>query len=544
MRSLQPEHDETLEFAEANATLRRILGAIEEYVYTGEFLRSEGAYRLIFAGPCRERFLGLTADEARTAVWAHYVHPEDVGIFEAAHERAISSSVLDVQYRMVGADGVVRWVRDRGRIRHDHPRYFLDGSVLDVTAVRTSQRELEAARADADRLAHMDPLTGLANRRSLPERLTRLTTTRGLGVLAVDVDHFKHINDFFGHASGDGVLTELAKRLQDVTRTGDELVRMGGEEFLVLLPEVRDEVALLEVAEAVRDAVSAEPMTVDGERIPVTVSVGAASATRADADGDRLLSAADAGLYDAKRAGRNRVRLAGTSRAVPGDEDDVDEQSHTLHVATTLAAVTGALDTQSVTAATTVSLLAARITRRLGGSSAQVLRCRLAGLALDLGYLRLPQDVLTTPGPLSEEARALVRRHPVHSQQLVEAVPELRSLSLIVRHHHERWDGEGYPDRLQGTDIPLESRILAVADAWHAMSSPRPHRPARSPTAAEAELDRAAGSQFDPEVVRALRSVLLNRRDHDSTAEPLSAAEHDGDDAPAGRRLRTTASPA
>src|SRR6187431_317773 len=109
---------------EAHATLMRILGAIEEYVYTGEFLPDD-AYRVVFAGPCRETFLGITVEQARTAIWRYYVHPEDVEIFDTAHEGALRSGRLDVEYRLIGADGVLRWVRDRGRIRHEEGRRFL-----------------------------------------------------------------------------------------------------------------------------------------------------------------------------------------------------------------------------------------------------------------------------------------------------------------------------------------------------------------------------------------------------------------------------------
>lgn len=497
----------------------RILGAIEEYVYTGEFL-VDGTYRVVFAGPCRERFLGLSADDSTSAVWAHYVHPDDIDVFEASHDRALASSHLDVQYRMVGGDGVVRWVRDRGRIRRDHGRCFLDGAILDVTAIRITERQLEAARAEADRLAHVDPLTGLANRRSLPERLSRLARLPALGVLAVDVDHFKGVNDLFGHACGDAVLSEIALRLRASTRTEDEIVRMGGEEFLVLLPGVGDDTALLDAAEAIRRAVGGPPVLAEAERIPVTVSIGAAATTEQDPDATVALNGADAALYAAKRAGRNRVHLDGTHPA-PGDEPD--EEPSTIRLASTLAAVSGASDACSEADATAVSLLAARIARRSGASGARVLRCRLAGLVLDLGYLRLPPDLMTTAGEMSAQDWTFVRRHTAYSQQLVEAVPELRSLSLIVRHHHERWDGAGYPDGLSGTAIPVEARILAAADSWHAMTSDRPHRVALDAQAAEVELERSSGSHLDPDVVRALRSVLTHRREHEDRG-PMAVA--------------------
>jgi diguanylate cyclase (GGDEF)-like protein len=270
--------------AEANATLTRILGAIEEYVYTGEFL-PDNAYRVLFAGPCRERFLGMSIEQARDAVWADYVHPDWMATFDAAHRGAYETGRLDVEYQLVGADGRVRWVRDRGRMRVEDGRRFLDGSVLDVTAVHSAQLELEAARAEAQRLAQVDHLTGAANRRSLAGRLDRLGEGP-VGVLTIDVDHFKQINDLYGHAAGDAVLVSLADRLRESVRQEDDVVRMGGEEFLLLLPGVLDTTALLDVAENVRSDVEAKGVRAGEEDIAVTVSVGAAIALKQTRDVD------------------------------------------------------------------------------------------------------------------------------------------------------------------------------------------------------------------------------------------------------------------
>src|SRR5450755_597254 len=194
------ERDE-MGLAQAHNTLKRVLGAIEEYVYVGEFLPDD-SYRIVFAGPCRERFLGMSVDEARVAVWANYVHPLDMDVFNEAHHGAHQTGRLDVEYRIVGADGGVRWVRDRGRLSIENGRRMLDGSVLDVTAIKSARLALEAAKAEAQRVAQLDPLTGVWNRRSLEPRLTGLGN-QPVGVLSIDIDNLKNINDLFGHAAGD-----------------------------------------------------------------------------------------------------------------------------------------------------------------------------------------------------------------------------------------------------------------------------------------------------------------------------------------------------
>jgi diguanylate cyclase (GGDEF)-like protein len=292
---------------EAHATLTRILGAIEEYVYTGEFLPEDG-YRVVFAGPCREQFLGITVEEARTAIWRYYVHPEDVEIFDTAHDGAKATGRLDVEYRLIGADGVLRWVRDRGRVRHEDGRHFLDGSILDVTEMHRIREALVEARAEADRLAQVDHLTGVANRRSLDPVLSR-HAGRPVGLLLLDLDHFKAINDHHGHAAGDAVLVAVADRLRSSVRADDAVVRMGGEEFLVVLRDIADEAQLEAVGEKVRARIAAEPIAAAGATLRVTASIGAATLAAADDDFEAGVRRADRALYAAKQDGRDCVRL-------------------------------------------------------------------------------------------------------------------------------------------------------------------------------------------------------------------------------------------
>jgi diguanylate cyclase (GGDEF)-like protein len=292
---------------EAHATLTRILGAIEEYVYTGEFL-PDGAYRVVFAGPCREQFLGTTVEEARTAIWRYYVHPDDVEIFDTAHDGAQVTGRLDVEYRLIGADGVLRWVRDRGRIRVEEGRRFLDGSILDVTEMHRIRDELVEARAEADRLAQIDHLTGVANRRSLAPVLDD-HAGRPVGLLLLDLDHFKHINDDHGHAAGDAVLVAVADRLRSSVRADDAVVRMGGEEFLVVLRDVADEIQLRAIGENLRRRIGSEPIRAGMLELRVTASVGCASVAPDDTDFEAGVRRADRALYVAKQDGRDCVRL-------------------------------------------------------------------------------------------------------------------------------------------------------------------------------------------------------------------------------------------
>ena len=244
----------------------------------------------------------------------------------------------------------------------------------------------------------------------------------------------------------------------------------------------------------------------------MTVSVGAAIALKRTRDVEALLVAADRALYAAKRSGRNCVRLASTD---PSGDPGAEAQSDALRIAQAMATVAAAAEGMSDVHLLEVSLLAARVARRLGRSPSHVLRCRLAGLLHDVGKVRVPSALLTLPSALDERGWALMREHAAHGEALVRAVPDLRPVAPIVRHHHERWDGTGYPDGLAATAIPLEARIIAAVDSWSAMTTDRPYRAAMTEAAALSELERVAGSQLDPDVVVALRSVLARPREAD-----------------------------
>jgi diguanylate cyclase (GGDEF)-like protein len=263
---------------------------------------------VVFAGPCRERFLGMSIEAARTAIWRFYVHPDDVVIFDTAHDGAQISGKLDVEYRLIGADGVLRWVRDRGRIRFEEGRRFLDGSILDVTEMHVIREELMQARAEADRLAHIDHLTGVANRRSLAS-LFASRAEQPMGLLLLDLDHFKAVNDRLGRAAGDAVLVEIADRLRAAIRTDDAVVRMGGEEFLVVLRGVDEPERLRELGEQLRERIAGEPIAAGGGQVTITTSIGVASLEPGHDSFEAAISTADRALYAAKQDGRDCVRL-------------------------------------------------------------------------------------------------------------------------------------------------------------------------------------------------------------------------------------------
>jgi diguanylate cyclase (GGDEF)-like protein/putative nucleotidyltransferase with HDIG domain len=360
---------------------------------------------------------------------------------------------------------------------------------------RSVHRELKAMR-----LALTDPLTGLGNHRHFHERLQRdLVETEALGlpltVCLVDIDDFKGVNDRFGHPAGDRVLAQVAGRL----RQDGEAFRIGGDEFALLLSG-RDEQEAVAVADGILTRIAGIEADA-GE--PVRASAGIATYPQAGVEPTDLLRVADKALYLAKEHGKGRVRvfrpdlreLAALSRLAEGPDRDAR-----LRAAASLAHAVDARDAYTGSHSYMVAELAARLARLLELELEQVELVRLAGSLHDLGKLAIPEEILRKPGPLNEAERLVLERHPQIGYRMLESLG-VEPVSTWVLHHHERWDGHGYPHGLGGDAIPLGSRILLVADAYDAMTTDRVYRGKVTHEHAVAELERCAGTQFDPRVV-------------------------------------------
>lgn len=360
----------------------------------------------------------------------------------------------------------------------------------------------------AMRLALTDPLTGLGNHRSFHERLQRELVKAehegsSLALCLVDFDDLKSVNDQFGHPVGDLVLGQVASRL----RQGGESFRLGGDEFAVLLPR-QDERQATAVARSIVERVAA--LDVEGVG-PVTVSAGVATYPMHGSGRDELIRLADSALYWAKKDGKNRVRAYAAEsilRANLAQIADTPDQAAQYRAAESLAKAVDERDAYTGSHSQRVGEYSARIARRLGADDAAVELTRLAGNLHDLGKLAIPEEVLRKPDDLGEAERLILERHPQIGYRMLESLG-VQPVAEWVLHHHERWDGAGYPDRLAGDRIPLGARIIFVADAYDAMTSERAYSQAISQREALAELERCAGTQFDPAVVRALADELL-----------------------------------
>lgn len=386
------------------------------------------------------------------------------------------------------------------------------------------------------RAAVIDPITGLLNHRAFVQRLDEeLALARqqlhSFVLVFLDLDHFKAINDTWGHLAGDAVLREVALRLTRTLEQGDVVGRYGGEEFTIILAgaTLADAPARVEL---LHQTIRTEPYLWqhDGEErveMFVTASFGVAAFGVHGTLREELIEKADHAMYRAKLAGRDCVYLAEGQMPLirstlpdtqhvrsPIDMERLAGSEYELSQASTqtlqaLTVVMQARDPTTGAHSTRLSELAEATGQALGADSDDLLLMRLGGLVHDIGKVGIPDAILNKPGALNEEEWAVMQQHPMIGAHILEGMGGFfRRLAPIVLAHHERWDGYGYPQGLRREEIPLSSRVLSVVDSYDAMVSRRPYKDPIPVSAARAELRRCSGSQFDPVVVQAFLNVL------------------------------------
>jgi diguanylate cyclase (GGDEF)-like protein len=496
------------ELDQAHSSLSRVVEAMDGHLYTLQVDRDNG-YQTVYRGPNREALFGgpLTGStEEDDRVWESLVHPDDRNRWRATVRQMPEGKPLELEYRVIGLDGRERTVLDTVRPRREDGRLFYDGVTRDVTERQRLQSELFRAHGEAELRARTDELTGVFNRRHFAETIAEALAQdpTGCALLMLDADHFKQVNDVHGHVVGDAVLVELARRLTGGLRPSDCLARWGGEEFAVLLQGVTSDAELDRLAERLRSDVARTPVFAEGISVKLTISIGAARAGGELDSLDVLVEAADRCLYVAKRRGRDRVSLVPDIVVT----DLPVNESEAVQVARTLAITSGLREGVTEDHAEQVAALATQTAEHMALGVGVIERCTLGGWLHDVGKVAIAESILLKPGPLDDAEWAVMQTHPVVGEGIVLRLGALRQAAAAVRHHHERFDGTGYPDRLAGGAIPIEARIVAAADAYAAMTSDRVYSLARTPVQAGLELQRSSGSHLDPRVVAALLQVL------------------------------------
>ncbi len=384
-----------------------------------------------------------------------------------------------------------------------------------TAAMRQSQERLLA-------LIDTDPLTGLDNHRRFQERLEQEAARcrrsgEPLSLLMVDLDHFQQYNQRYGHACGDQALQQIARLLRETMPEVGILSRYGGEEFAVILPHFSLPQAE-EVAEQIRLTAFSQ---FDQMAQTLSLSIGGAEFGTHTAEAEGLVLAAELALSRAKQLGRNRVCRFDH---VPGADQTTDpSQLHrilkdgSLATIQALAAAVDAKDPYTRGHSQSVAHYATALARHLNLPQSEQDLIQMAATLHDVGKIGVPDAILKKPGRLTDEERTVMETHPVLGEVIIRKAPALAAILPGVRHHHERWDGQGYPDKLAGETIPFQARILAIADTFDAMTSDRPYRKGLPGETARGEIANNAGTQFDPQLAHAFVAMI-------AASEPFARA--------------------
>ena len=505
----------------AEASYRSIFEHAVEGIYRGT---PEG--RLLAANPALARMLGFgTAEEllASFGQTSHsYVDPGRKAEF--ARLMREGESVVGFEYQVYGKGGAILWLNENARAVRDGEGQVLyyEGMIQNITERKALEAERERLLAEAVARADHDPLTGLLNHRAFHKRFEEEAARADregatLAVAMLDLDNFKFFNDAHGHAAGDDVLRRVAETLRGGCRSYDVLARFGGDEFALLMPGTGAETAA-GLAARLKGRLEKDSYRPAGSpvAIPLTLSVGLAVYPGDGRERHQVLETAGARLLHTKSG---------------GSDDQFIEDIHFLLTDSVagfsmLDALVTAVDNKDRYTrrhSEDVMRRALQIGREMGLDGATLRTLQVAALLHDVGKIGVPDRILRKPGDLTEEEFEAVQQHPAMGAVIVGAVAGFEGTLGAVRHHHERWDGRGYPSGLVGDETPLLARIMAVADAFSAMTMDRPYRKGKCPEEAWAILAAGAGRQWDAACVAAL--TRANHAAGDSTSPlPMTAA--------------------
>ena len=481
------------ELAERDRLLTKLSEQIPGAIYQFELFPDQ-TLRFPFFSRGFEDMLGISGEQINKdpGIVFRHMHPDDYPyVMQTIQESYQQLTIWNAEFRFITPEGKTVWILGSSR-----PEKLAEGHVLwhgyigDVTDKKKYEMEIEY-------LSYHDQLTGTKNRRYFEEALVHYDEPDyyPLALIVIDVNGLKLTNDAFGHLVGDQLLLETAHLLQQESREKDEIARIGGDEFVIIAPNTT-----LEEAKRLSERMTHlfHEKTVEG--LPISASFGEAVKSDALTSITDVFNLAEDRMYHHKVSEKQSRRHHSVQMIMRTLYEKIPrEEAHSQRVAS----------------------LAGKLGEAMGFTGADVNELRTAAILHDIGKVAISNDILEKPTALTEDEWREIRRHPEVSYNILSTVPEYGALSEIVLAHHERWDGTGYPKGLREYDIPLASRIIAIADTYDVMVTGRPYRAAKTVEEALHVIQEEAGRQFDPTLVDVFFDKVvptLNQHERESSS--------------------------
>lgn len=452
------------------------IGTWEWNVVTGETIYNEKWAEMI-----GYKLEELSPTSFRT--WKILTHPIDVVKSEKELRKVMNKEIeyYDFELRMKHKNGKWIWMQDRGKVTKwssDGKPILISGTIMDITEKKEKQKKIEY-------LSFHDHLTGLYNKRYMEDSIERLDTSRSLpfSIIVLDVNGLKLTNDAYGHEMGDELLKAVAKILKNSCRNEDIACRVGGDEFVILLPNV-DEKRIKNIIERIRE----ESENTKLDSVIVSLAIGYSTKNRKDKDISEVYKEADNEMYKNKLKYGRIMKNKTIEKVLANVKNKYDnEKIHTERV----------------------SQYSSSIARAMNLSDKEIQDAKIAGSLHDIGKIIVPPEILNKKDKLTEYDWETIKKHAITSYQLLKNVDKYVNISKPVLYHHEKLDGSGYPEGLKENEIPLLSKIIAVADAYEAMTANRPYHKKKTKEEAVEELKRCSGTQFDKDIVEIFTDKVL-----------------------------------
>ncbi|MFO7819054.1 MAG: diguanylate cyclase, partial [Halanaerobacter sp.] len=420
--------------------------------------------------------------EASIETWKELIHNEDKArVLKKLnqHFEGVTPS-FESEYRVETKKGDYKWIKAAGKVidrEKDRTPIKAVGLFQDIN---NRKRQKEKIRY----ISYHDQLTDLYNRNYLEKEMERLDTKRQLpiSIIMTDVNGLKLINDTFGHQVGDQLLIKVAEILQETCRDEDIIARFGGDEFIIFLPQTTEE-----EAKEIQERIKRNCQQVSSLDVPLSAALGVATKDKTEQDLWEVRKEADEVMYQNKlKEGKKEKSKIIKALINKLESESLESMAHLMQM----------------------QRLIFQFEETINLSTNQLESLLVLATLHDIGKIAVPEEILKKPSSLTEDEWEKVKKHSQVGYHLTSATEQFANIAKAILHHHEHWDGSGYPESLQGEEIPLLSRILAIVDAYDVMIRGRPYKEAMSREESKKELKKEAGEQFDPKLVEKFLQLI------------------------------------